>query len=261
MQNNENKYVSVSSIASYLICPRLAYFRNGHREGLTDREVRSTVFKSVSYSLARVISSQHPEAALGDEIRASCADALCIYGDAHRGSVDKAGDEIRSRAGAIISGISAETERRGRPQMIRILAPSLTGVSVYSDKMRISGAIDKVVDMGQGLMPILISASLPPPSGIFSSDRVRLAAYAMLLSEKYSIDCSCGGVEYLPGWCMRTADIRYEDKRKTLYARNRVLDIMGGRMPETSRGKWCEHCLYASTCSVRVSLLDSLYKK
>lgn len=261
MQNNAIKYVSVSSIASYLICPRLAYFRNGRQEGLTDREVRSTVFKSVSYSLARVISSGQPEAAIGDEINAACADALCIYGESHRGSIDKAGDEIRSRAGAIISGVLGENERRGLSQMTRILGPSLTGIAVYSDKMRMSGMVDKVVDLGQGLTPILISTSLPPPTGIFSSDRVKLAAYAMLLAEKYSIDCAGGGVEYLPGWCLRTADIRYEDKRKALYARNRVLDIMGGRMPEASRGKLCESCSFVNTCNVRVSLLDNLFKK
>ncbi len=260
MQNNANKYISVSDIASYYLCPRLAYFRNGHKAGLTDQEIRAGVYRSVSYGLEAAVSSIQPEI-IKNVIAGACSDSLCIYGAGYEKSVVKAGNELTARAGYIVSGLCDEKERHGEPWLRRILSPSATGITVYSEKLRISGMIDKAVIKDNGLMPMIISPSLPPSNGVYASDRIKLAAYAMLLSEKYAMDCSSGGVEYVSGWCIRTAEVRYEDKRKALHARNRVNEILTGKMPEASRGKWCERCSYADNCNVRVTLLDSLFKK
>jgi CRISPR-associated exonuclease Cas4 len=261
VQYNENKFISVSDIVSYYLCPRLAYFRNGHDEGLTDREVRAGVYRSVSCGLGAAVSSAHPDVAVKRIIADACSDALCIYGPVHEDAIAKAGNELASRAVEIISGLYHEKERQGEPQLMRILSPSAVGIAVYSDKLRISGLMDKVVMRDNCLMPMVISASFPPGNGVYASDRIKLAAYAMLLSEKYAVDCSSGCIEYVSGWCIRTAEVRYEDKRKVLYARNRINEIKTGKMPEASRGKWCGRCSYADACNVRVSMLDSLFKK
>ncbi len=261
MQNNVNKYVSVSGIASYYLCPRLAFFSNGAHEELTEHEVRSGVYRSVSYGLEAALSSIQPDVAVKKIIAGVCSDALIIYGAAHEEAIAKAGDELTARVNEIVSGLFIEKEQRGEPQMASILSPSGTGITVYSDKLRMSGHIDKAIVLDKCLVPMIISASLPPANGIYASDRVKLAAYAMLLSEKYGVDCSSGGVEYVSGWCIRMANVRYEDKRKALYARNRINEIKAGKMPEASRGKWCGRCSYTDRCSVRVSLLDTLFKK
>ncbi len=141
-----------------------------------------------------------------------------------------------------------------------VLYPCTTGATIYSDKLRISGTIDKLV-MSKGTpIPVIISSSGPPQKGIYASDRIRLAAYTMLISEKYDVPCSAGAVEYVAGWSLRRAEIRYEDKRKALYARNRVMDMDRGRMPGTARGKWCGACGHSDACSVKPSLLSSLFK-
>jgi CRISPR-associated exonuclease Cas4 len=261
MQLYEKKYVSVSSITSYYICPRLAYFRNGRSDGPGLAEVRAGVFKSVSHSLSSVISSPDHETALVDAIDSAGQDTLCIYGAAFEDVVQKTVGELKARKADILSGLQHERVRRGEKAVSSTLTPLAIGLTIYSDKLRISGTLDKVADIGSGPAPVIISASLPPQSGVYSSDRIRLAAYTMLLSEKYGVECAHGCIEYVPCWCLREAEVRYEDKRKVLYARNRMLEIMEGRMPDASRGKWCERCAFSGTCSVRVSLLDSLFKK
>ena len=85
--------------------------------------------------------------------------------------------------------------------------------------------------------------------------------FRSLLSEKYGIDCKEGGVEYMTGWCLRRVNIRYEDKRKALYARNRIIEMMEGRMPDAKKGKLCGRCEHYDDCNVKVSLLDSMFKK
>lgn len=261
MQYYVNKYVRVSEVASYYLCPRLTYFERRRVPELTDAEVRAGVFKSVSLGLGPVASSLQPGAVLDEVIHLACSDALLVYGLAHEQAILKAGQEAKGRTNDILSGLLSEKERTGEQNLVRLLSPVSVSVTVYSDKLRMSGTIDKVVYNGSVPEPVIISASLPPHEGIYASDRARLAAYAMLLSEKYDTACPVGVVEYVPGWCMRRAEVRHEDKRKALYARNRVLEFMGGRMPDAVRGKWCGRCGHGDACNVKATLLDSLFKK
>lgn len=262
MQYFANKFVSVSSISSYYMCPRLVFFRNRRRsEGPGDAEVRAGFFKAVSYSLSSYLQADMPEPAIEAAIDMARADTLCIYGPAFEAEVGMAAARLKARKMEIIGGLQRERERLGDKAFSGVILPAAAGLALYSEKLRISGSLDKVVDMGGAPGPVVISASLPPPNGIYASDRVKLAAYSLLLAEKYGVDCPQGYVEYVSGWCLRQAEVRHEDKRKALYARNRILEAMEGRMPDASRGKWCERCPFASTCNVRVSVLDRLLKK
>ena len=262
MQYFANKFVSVSNIASYYLCPRMVFFRNGRRsEKPGDSEVRASFFKAVSYALSPFLQANMPEGAVETAINTARSDTLCVYGQAFEPEVGKAALELKARESDIVAGLQRERGRLGDIAFSGVLLPLSVGLTIYSDKLRISGTLDKVVDIGGARAPVIISTSLPPGNGVYASERVKIAAYALLLAEKYGIECGHGYVEYVSGWCLRRAEIRYEDKRKALYARNRILEAMEGRMPDASRGKWCERCPFASACSVRVSILDRLLKK
>ena len=110
-------------------------------------------------------------------------------------------------------------------------------------------------------MPVVISTSTPPPSGIYGRERIKLAAYSLLLAEKYGEPVTSGVVEYITAGQLRETVIRSDDKRKVLYARNRILEMIHGKMPDSRRGEWCKRCIYNDSCTVKVSFLDSLFKK
>jgi CRISPR-associated exonuclease Cas4 len=261
MQYNVNKYVRASEVASYYLCPRLTFFGRRRVPELADAEIRAGVFKSISLGLGPVVSSSQPGAALEEAIRLACSDAILVYGPAHEQAILLAGQEARGSADDMLAGLLKEKERLGEQDLARWLSPASISLTVYSERLRMSGTVDKVVFNGNALVPVIISASLPPPAGIFASDRVRLAAYAMLLAERADAEPRAGAVEYVRGWCLRHAEVRHEDKRKALYARNRVLEFNDGAMPDAVRGKWCGRCGHYDTCNVKVTLLDSLFKK
>ncbi len=261
MQFIANKYVRASEVASYYLCPRLAYFGRRRTHVPTDAEVRAGIFKSVSLGLGPVVSSQEPEVALHEAIRLACSEAHLVYGPEHEEAISWAGLEARARTGHILDGLLQEKERLGAEGLARLLSPASILLTIYSDELRMSGTVDKVIFNGDVPEPVVVSPSLPPQDGIYASDRARLAAYAMLLAEKFNIDCDYGAVEYVRGWCTRQAKVRYEDKRKVLYARNRVLGFADGAMPDRIRGKWCGRCGHADACNVKAPLLDSLFKK
>ncbi len=261
MQYNANKYVRVSEVASYYLCPRLAYFGRRCAPGPTDTAVRAGVFKSISFCLGAVVSSAEPGTALDEAIRLACSDAILVYGPAFEPAIIKAGQEARERREDILAGLLKEKEYLGEEVFTHILSPESVSLTIYSDKLRMSGTVDKIIFNGSMPVPVVVSASLPPTTGIYTSDRMRLAAYAMLLAEKYDTECTSGAVEYARGWCLRLAEVRYEDRRKVLYARNRVLAFEKGAMPDKVRGKWCGRCGHYDACNVKATLLDSLFKR
>lgn len=261
MQNNANKYVRVSDIATYYFCSRLTYFSLRRAHALNAAEVRAEVFKSLSAAIPGALASSSPAQSLDDSLRTACEDALVIYG---KGSLDMV-ETIRTEAAGylqdILSGLLKEKQRLGEKRFIQVLSPVFASESIYSDRLRMSGTIDRVVRVDGELMPVVISMSTPPTAGIYAKERVKLAAYSLLLAEKYGEPVTRGLVEYATVWQVREASIRSEDKRKALYARNRILEMMLGKMPDSRRGEWCKRCEYNDSCTVKVSFLDSLLKK
>jgi CRISPR-associated exonuclease Cas4 len=261
VQKSEKKIVRVSEAAAYYLCPRLVYFNRKSTPQVCNAEVRASIFKSISYGLPYAISSHMPESGLQEAIQRSGSDAMAIYGEQFRDIIEATCKEAMERVPGILQGIECERHLLGDDTLMRLLSPAYAALSVYSERLRLSGIIDKVANIKDGLVPVIISTSMPPESGIYPSDRVRLAAYAMLIHERYGVDCHHGAVEYVSGWRIRLTDVRHEDRRRALYARNRVLEMDLGRMPEASRGKWCGRCRYYESCNVKASLLDKVFFK
>jgi CRISPR-associated exonuclease Cas4 len=256
MQNIVNKYVRVSDISAYLLCPRLAYFRRRHRCSAPSAEtVRAAVFKEVSRSLAGVIGAGDQESALRSQIEVACGDAEIVYGMPVEEILEEANGEIA----AIIAGLQAEVVRVGRERLLALLNPCERGQVIYSDRLRISGSIDRIVLLDGARCPVVVCASRPPENGIYAADRLRLAACALLIEEKYGEPVTHGAVEYVCGWRAREADIRKSDRMAVLSARNRIVQAAAA-MPDARRGTWCATCQFADSCNVRPSFKGSLFR-
>jgi CRISPR-associated exonuclease Cas4 len=261
MQNNANKYVRVSDIATFYFCSRLTYFSLRRAHTLNAAEVRAEVFKSLSASIPGVLTSSSPAQSLADSLCTACEDAMVIYGNGSSDMIEAVRTEAAGFLQDILSGLLNERQRIGEKRFIEMLSPISVSESVYSDRLRMSGTIDRIVRVDGELEPVVISMSTPPSAGIYARERIRLAAYSLLIAEKYGEPVTHGLVEYATAWQIRETAIRSDDKRKALYARNRILEMMLGKMPGSRRGEWCKRCEYDDSCTVRVSFLDNLLKK
>jgi CRISPR-associated exonuclease Cas4 len=168
-------------------------------------------------------------------------------------------EEALGMAGDIVAGLEAETARIGRERLLAILNPYERGQIIYSDRLRISGSVDRIVLLDHTRCPVVVCASRPPENGIFAADRLRLAACALLVEEKYGEPVAHGVVEYVCGWRVREAEIRKSDRMAVLSARNRILQT-GSAMPDARRGAWCGTCQFADSCNVRPSFMGSLFR-
>jgi len=261
MQNNANKYVRVSDIATYYFCSKLTYFNLRHVHELHAPEIRADILKALYASLFDALASGFPENSLETAVRVACDDELVIYGQQISEMVETARAEAVGLIPAIIAGSLKEKQRLGDQRFMQLLSPMSASESIFSDHLHISGHIDSIVRVSGELMPVVISASTPPPHGIYGRERVKLAAYSLLLAEKYGEPVTYGAVEYITAGQLREIIIRSDDKRKVLYARNRIMEMLPGKMPGSRRGEWCKRCTYNDSCTVKVSFLDSLFKK
>lgn len=256
MQFVENKYVRISDISSYLLCPRLAYFRRKRLSHATSPEsVRAAVFKEISRSLPGVFRDGDPGTALRAQVEAACRDAEIVYGI----PTDDILDEALGTIGDIVAGLGSESARLGRDRLLAILTPYERGQIIYSDRLRISGGIDRIALLDGERCPVVVCASRPPENGIFAADRLKLVACAMLVEEKYDEPVSHGLVEYVCGWRVRDAEIRRTDRMAVLSTRNRIVQA-SSNMPEARRGAWCATCMYSESCDVRPTFMSSLLR-
>ncbi len=256
MQDIANKYIRISDISAYLLCPRLPYFRRKHLSFASSPEaVRAAVFKEISRSLPGVFIADDPEATLRSQVEIACRDAEIVYGM----PVEEIMDEALGAVGDIVSGLAAETARIGKDRLLALLNPYERGQVIYSDRLRISGSVDRIALLDGARCPVVVCASRPPENGIFAADRLKLAACAMLVEEKYGEPVSHGIVEYVCGWRVREAGIRKSDRMAVLSARNRIVQT-GSAMPDARRGTWCVTCQFAESCNVRPTFMSSLFR-
>lgn len=257
MHMSENKFVRVSDISSYLICPRLAYFRShDHREEPSPEAIRTDLLREISVSLHSVQASVEPLKALDQVYDTACADLAIAYGL----RVEEIKGATEGMPGHIVAGLNKEAARRGRVKLAELLRSEATRVSLRSEKLRMSGIVDRIVAINGQLLPAVVSAANPPENGIYASDRIRLAAYGLLMAERFGCEVEAGLVEYMGGWCIREAEIRRGDRREALSIRRRIEEARAA-MPDARRGKWCGRCMFKSSCVARVSFLDSLFKQ
>jgi CRISPR-associated exonuclease Cas4 len=119
-------------------------------------------------------------------------------------------------------------------------------VKVYSEKYRIHGIVDKVFDEN----PIfsIIRPSHAPSSGIYTSDRLRIAAYTACLQEMLDRDIEGGSVEYIPSGITRFCRVEPLDKRRFLRALYETRRIRSGEMPRRPLRPPCEKCPEKGRC-------------
>jgi len=123
-----------------------------------------------------------------------------------------------------------------------------TDADVYfqSEKHGLTGNIDK---MHEDEPFFSIMRAVPaPPSGVFTSDRLRVFGYMLLLNEQSVMDVRGGLVEYIPSGIARYCIPRPIDKRRFFRALHDARDILSGDTPPKPHGIKCRECESLESC-------------
>jgi CRISPR-associated exonuclease Cas4 len=140
---------------------------------------------------------------------------------------------------------------------INHLFPSDVEVDLRSDKLGLSGRLDRLVVVG--CVPSIIRTGCAPEDGIWKRDRLMLAGYAMLLKEKYGEKVNRGFVEYPRSAAVREVEIHSVDRSRVLRIRDRIRQIKEGQLPDRPQDARCEGCDVLERCETRHSLASKFF--
>jgi len=253
--------VRISDISLYLRCPRLVYFQAMGRSVWPKAESpKNLLLREMALSLSEfepdgVIDLENW---LREALDRAEAELPVICGKGLNQHDLRAGaEEIGEALPEIASKLSPK---------LSLLIPSEVEVDLRSDRLGLSGRLDRIVSRaGDGgptstiSIPSIIKTDRPPDNGVWRSDRLRLAGYAILLEDELKKRIDLGIVEYPWSGEVREVEIRSSDRRRVLRIRDRVKLINDGKLPDRSKDAPCNRCPVFDSCETRSTLASKFF--
>ncbi len=290
MKSRVKVRVKVSDLTRYLICPRLVYFSaKEHHEGMAKGKERgfieSILLKELAFNLHKFYGERkkdnpEPEPESESEMEEEHAEWVIedivdgverIYKEELKGVEKDFFEEVKEDFIRSLS-MSTKTENGDWLEKVRTENELSELENAYgyerehamlSEKLSMSGSVDKLIRTEEEVIPCMIKTGKCPEYSVWKSDRVQLAAYAMLIEEEFGFETTVkrGFVEYIRNAESRETQIRRRDRALALQILKRVKRIKEGVYPEKGGNAPCDKCVFAERCETRKTLLSALFGK
>jgi len=263
--------INVSDLTQYMLCPRLVYFRargyeqDGILKGKEKSMIENILLKELAFNLNNLYGSEAEEREMETDAKTVIGDIVDdierIYKEELKGVKKNLFEAVKRDficcmgneewLSKIRNGLleSEEAHRYEREHMM------------VSEKLGMSGSVDKLIKAGEEVMPCMIKTGKCPEYSIWRSDRVQLAAYAMLIEEEFETVVKRGFVEYIRSAEFRESQIRKKDRALALQILKRVKRIKRGAFPEKGVHAPCDTCSFIERCETRKTLFSKLFGK
>ncbi len=216
-------FANVGEISSYLICPRLCYFRMRDKIRATELNAAKEIYLSLRKGFNESWAFERFRQNFEDE-------------------------EPFKRA---LTKFKLE-------ESVRNLKPVDWEIRLESERIRLKGVLDEIVEFEGKRYPLIISLR-SPEDGVWFRDRIKLAAFCMLLKDA-GIECRRGFVYHCFDGDLRSAEVSRRDRFHVLKLVERVLRLKNGFVPEkTKNTKICERCDYRDVCESKPSTFASKF--
>jgi len=282
--------VKVSDLTRYLICPRLVYFNaKEHHEGMAKGKERgfieSILLKELAFNLHKFYGERkeddpEPESESESETEEERAKRIIedivdgverIYKEELKGIEEEFFEEVKKD---FIRSLSMSTKMENDDWLEKVRTENglleLENAygyerehAMFSEKLSMSGSVDKLIRTEEEVIPCMIKTGKCPEYSVWKSDRVQLAAYAMLIEEEFGFETTVkrGFVEYIRNAESRETQIRRRDRALALQILKRVKRIKGGVFPEKGGNAPCDKCTFEEKCETKKTLLSALFGK
>ncbi|MBI4452578.1 CRISPR-associated protein Cas4 [Candidatus Woesearchaeota archaeon] len=212
--------ISVSLLSTYLYCSRKLFLQKvlmleePPKESLVLGTIRHETYDNINKREENIVSSVTKKFSFGELrdlyrreylkiLRKSIAnnkerlkDTSLNMLDAYRQSFPFIMEESQARAGNIFSFIEKHGVY-GEELWHRLTPKILSELRVESDELRLKGIIDQVHVYEDGYVPFELKTGKMPQDGVWPSHRIQIAAYSLLLQEKFNKPVKNGFVCYL----------------------------------------------------------------
>lgn len=290
MKSQVKVKVKVSDLTRYLMCPRLVYFgAKEHHEGMAKRKERgfieSILLKELAFNLHKFYGERkeddpEPESETETETEEERAKRIIedivdgverIYKEELKGVEDDFFEEVKED---FIRSLSMSTKMENDNWLEKVRTENELSElenaygyerehAMLSEKLSMSGSVDKLIRTEEEVIPCMIKTGKCPEYSVWKSDRVQLAAYAMLIEEEFGFETTVkrGFVEYIRNAEFRETQIRRRDRALALQILKRVKRIKEGVFPDKGGHAPCDKCVFTERCETKKTLLSALFGK
>lgn len=212
--------ISVSLLSSYLYCSRKLFLERvlmleePPRESLVMGSIRHEAYDNINKNEEQIVASITKKAAFESIQALYKKEYLAILRkavasnkkrleevnigvlDAYKKSFPFIIEESMSRASNIFNFIEANNVF-GEELWQKLTPKIISELRVESDELKLKGVIDQVHVYGNDYVPFELKTGRAPQDGVWQSHRIQIAAYSLLLQEKFNKPVKEGFVVYL----------------------------------------------------------------
>ncbi len=214
------KLISVTDMCAYNLCRRSLYlklvlgFREPAKPVMVLGSIRHRVYEEANRKEEELVSQigsdmkrQEILQMFSNAYNAVLNKSVCSYlPQLESLSMDKEAVTVQlqqavagqaaERAGEIV-GFSSRTGLFGRELWEKLTPKILSELPVRSEKLRLKGIVDRIEVHGSEYVPVEIKTGRAPSEGVWPDHRLQVAAYMLLLNEKFRTNIKEGLVNYV----------------------------------------------------------------
>jgi len=265
--------ISVSMLSGYLFCPRKLFLqqvlslKEPPKESMVLGSLRHEIYDFINQSEEKIVTS------IKDKIR---YDELLItyktfYSKALREKIIKNKPKLREVNLDIVNVfkktwplILNEAELRtknifnfiqkynvyGQDLWDKLTPKIISEIRIESNDLQLKGIIDKIEIYETDYVPIELKTGKMPKEGVWPGHRIQIAAYAMLIEEKFNTKVKEGFVNYLDAKETRHISINSFMKEEIMDLVNEVQELLKNqKIPNYCDNKSkCVNCGLRNTC-------------
>ena len=265
--------ISVSLLSTYLYCSRKLFLEKvllleePPKESLVMGSIRHETYDNINKKEEEIVTSITKKApfeiiqALYKQkylqiLRKSIAnnkkrlDAVNINMlDAYKKSFPFIMEESEIRANNIFNFIEANNIF-GEELWQKLTPKILSELRVESDELRLKGIIDQVHVYNNDYVPFELKTGRTPSDGVWPSHRIQIAAYSLLLQEKFKKQIKEGFVVYLDTKEKRHIAINPFMKQEVNHIVNEIIKLLESKeLPDFCNNEnKCRKCGLKQTC-------------
>ena len=267
--------LSVSMLCSYLYCPRKLFLQKvlaleePPKESLVLGALRHEIYDFINQSEESIVSSIKE--------RAQYTQLLSIYKDHYtkilREKIIKNKSKIKEVNLDIVDVfkktwplILNEAEIRsnnifnfiqkynlyGKELWEKLTPKIISELSVSSEILQLKGIIDRIEVYENSYVPIELKTGKMPKDGVWPNHRIQIAAYAMLLEEKFQTKVKDGFINYLDAKESRRIAINPFMKEEIIQLISEIQILLKNSYPP----KYCENRNKCANCGIKETCYD-----
>lgn len=213
----------------------------GLKEDMSFKEIREALFEDVPYLVEDII--QHDLDLSTDLQSLDGPSTIC----------ENLIEDLQIESFIIAFKVNKILQWSGKPSLkiVDMLFPaSLIEFSMENQELNLKGKVDKIELLEGYYYPIEVKSGKPPVNGVWKAHAIQIAAYAILIEEKFKKEVPVGYVDYLQIGDRRTViidDPLREELFTVLSEMNSIIE--GDYVPEIVQNpNKCRACDYSDFC-------------